>query len=313
MGVTVRLATATADTSLVHRPWRVHWAVTAHELIRLCRWADVIHMNGFRAAVVGAALLARHPVVWTHHEYSFCRPGWGGGAVRIGHLPPMQCWACLRDRGFDAPSARHRMTTTVVRHVSSRLVAEHTTVTRYMKDRLELVAATVVPLGVSANPGGRSEVIATPSNSFRVVYSGRLIPEKGVDVAIRAIALARQHGLDARLEIVGDGPERSVLEGLASRELPPSAVAFMGQLEPDLALARMQSADAVIVPSVWSEPAGYVVIEAMAMGVPVIAAETGGIPEIARGAALPHRAEGTPTHSRMRCWGWQRPLDSGKP
>ncbi len=248
-------------------------------------------MNGFRAAVVGAALLARHPVVWKlHARYSFCPTGLGWWRGQDRPFSPMQCWACLRDRGFDAPSARHRMAATVVRHVSSRLVAEHTTVTRYMKDRLELVAATVVPIGVSANPGGRSEVTATPSDFFRVVYSGRLIPEKGVDVAIRAIARARQNGLDARLEVVGDGPERSVLEGLASRELPPSAVAFTGQLEPDLALARMQSADAVIVPSVWSEPAGYVVIEAMAQGVPVIAAKTGGIPEIARGAALPRRA-----------------------
>ncbi len=47
----------------------------------------------------------------------------------------------------------------------------------------------------------------------------------------------------------------------------------------------MRLADAVIVPSVWSEPAGFVVLEAMAVGVPVVAADAGGIPEVARGAA----------------------------
>jgi glycosyltransferase involved in cell wall biosynthesis len=115
---------------------------------------------------------------------------------------------------------------------------------------------------------------------------GRLIPEKGVDVAIRAISEARRQGSDVRLEIIGDGPERAVLQEQAQLEVPDSACVFVGALKPDLALARMGLGDAVIVPSVWSEPAGFVILEAMALGVPVIATDAGGIPEVARGAAL---------------------------
>jgi glycosyltransferase involved in cell wall biosynthesis len=127
---------------------------------------------------------------------------------------------------------------------------------------------------------------ATDAREFTVAYVGRLIPEKGVDVAIRAIAEARRQGSSVRLEVIGDGPELPVLQELAQRELPDSLCVFVGALNPDLALARMGLADAVIVPSVWSEPAGFVVLEAMALGVPVIATDAGGIPEIARGAAL---------------------------
>jgi glycosyltransferase involved in cell wall biosynthesis len=285
LGVTVRMATATAGTSAVTRSWPIHWAVTTRDLIRLCRWAEVVHMNGFRAAVVGAAWLTRRPVIWTHHEYSFCPTGlgWWRGRDRSFAMP--QCWACLMDRGYGRRAAVRRLTATVARMVSRRLVRVHTTTTQHMKGRLDLTSAVVVPLGV-ALPNGESQVTKTHHSEFTVAYVGRLIPEKGVDVAIRAVAEARRLGSNVRLEVIGDGPERRVLEELARRDLPDSACTFVGSVSRDAAIARMKLADAVIVPSVWSEPAGFVVIEAMASGVPVIATNAGGIPELAGGAAL---------------------------
>jgi glycosyltransferase involved in cell wall biosynthesis len=285
LGVTVRMATASVNTSAVKRPWPIHWAVTARELIRLCRWAEVVHMNGFRAAVVGAAWLTRRPVIWTHHEYSFCPTGLGWWQERDRSFALPQCWACLLDRGYDRRSALRRIAATAARTVSRRLVSAHTTTTEHMKRRLDLASSAVVPLGVTL-PVQEAQAKGPKNSEFTVAYAGRLIPEKGVDVAIRAIAEARRHGSDVRLVVIGDGPERGVLEELAQRELPASACTFLGELNPDLALARMALADAVIVPSVWSEPAGFVVLEAMALGVPVIATEAGGIPEVARGAAL---------------------------
>jgi glycosyltransferase involved in cell wall biosynthesis len=150
---------------------------------------------------------------------------------------------------------------------------------------LDLASATVIPLGTTV-PFEESQPPTTKIREFTVACVGRLIPEKGVDVAIRAVAEARRQGAHVRLEVIGDGPERANLEELARRELPDPAWDFVGALARDRALARMRLADAVIVPSVWSEPAGFVVIEAMALGVPVIAADAGGIPELARGAAL---------------------------
>jgi len=165
------------------------------------------------------------------------------------------------------------------------LVREHTTTTQYMKRRLKLASATVIPLGVTLPLEG-TRAFPAERDGFTVAYLGRLIAEKGVDVAIRAIAEARRQGSNVRLEVVGEGPERSALEDLARRESSANAVVFLGALEPDLALAQLRLADASIVPSVWSEPAGFVVIEAMASGIPVIATDCGGIPELARGAAL---------------------------
>lgn len=283
-GATVRVATAATQAASVDRPWPIYWAVSAREMIRLCRWAEVVHMNGFRASVLGAAWLARRPVVWTHHEYSFCPTGlgWWQGRDRSFALP--QCWECLQDRGYDRPAALRRILATAARIGSRPIVAAHTTTTQFMQRRLNLAAATVIPLGVTVPVEGSTGT--NKNGDFTVIYVGRLIREKGVDVAILAVAEARRQGVTMRLVVVGDGSERRTLEDLARRELPESAWDFVGELTHDRALAQMQLADVVIVPSVWSEPAGFVVIEAMALGVPVVATDAGGIPELARGAAL---------------------------
>ena len=275
LGVTVRLATASGQIPGAERPWAIHWSVTARELIRLCRWADVVHVNGYRAAVIVAARLARRPLVWTHHEYSFCPTGLGWWQGRDRSFSPPQCWACLRDRGFGYRAAVRRIAATGARMASRRLVDAHTTTTHYMRDRLKLASAVVIPLGVTP-PSQLDDASAKKRDGFTVVYAGRLIREKGVDVAIHAIAEARRQGSNVRLEVIGDGPERSALEDLARRELADGVCTFLGSMEPDLVLARMRLADAVIVPSVWSEPAGFVVLEAMAVGVPVVAADAGG-------------------------------------
>ena len=284
--VTVRLATATVRPPELSRPWPIHWDVTFRQLVRLCRWAEVVHMNGFRASVVIAARIAGCPVVWTHHDYSFCPTGLGWWRGEDRSIALGQCWACLRDRGFSRRSAAYRLAATLVRRVAAYQVTEHATATQYMKDRLQLATATVVPLGTPPWIGSASRQAESACHAITLVYFGRLIREKGVDVALRAIALVRLRGLDVRLDVIGDGPDRMSLERLAHDVLPPEAVSFLGQLEPDRTLERVRTADAAIVPSTWSEPAGYSVLEAMAIGVPVIASNSGGIPEVAAGAAL---------------------------
>ena len=299
--VSVRLATASSDPAQVQRPWPIHWEVGSQELLRLSKWADVVHMNGFRAKVVAAAWLAHRPLLWTHHEYSFCPTGlgWWQGQDRAFALP--QCWSCLVDRGYDRRSRVRRIMATWTRMFTRPLVGAHATTTNYMKHRLDLPSATVIPLGLYYPVGAQTAISqrASDSDDFVVVYAGRLIPEKGLDVAIRAIAEARRHGSNMRLEVIGDGPGRPALEDLARRELSNGVCAFLGSMDPDLVLARMRLADAVIVPSVWSEPAGFVVLEAMAVGVPVVAADAGGIPEVARGAATSSQGR-TRAHSHER-------------
>lgn len=111
---------------------------------------------------------------------------------------------------------------------------------------------------------------------FVALAVAHLIPEKGIDVALRAIDLL----LDSSLWIVGDGPERERLERFVVQMGLEKRVHFAGtqyQVEP-----FVQAADCLVCPSLWHEAAGLVNIEALACGVPIVASRIGGIPEIVR-------------------------------
>ncbi|BFU97078.1 MAG: putative Glycosyl transferase group 1 [Nitrospira sp.] len=112
---------------------------------------------------------------------------------------------------------------------------------------------------------------------FVVLVVAHLIPEKGVDTALRALALLPPY---VSLWIAGDGPERGRLEQLAESLNIGERTVFLG-LCSDVC-RYMQAADCLVCPSLWEEAAGLVILEAMASGLPVIASCVGGIPEFVR-------------------------------
>ena len=107
------------------------------------------------------------------------------------------------------------------------------------------------------------------------VYAGRLAPEKGVATLIRAAARA-----EVRLRIVGTGSDESRLRQLAAQS--GGNVEFSGYLSGAKLREVVASARAVVVPSEWYENAPLSVMEAYALGRPVIGARIGGIPELIR-------------------------------
>ena len=111
-----------------------------------------------------------------------------------------------------------------------------------------------------------------------LLFAGALIPEKGVAVALAALRFLRESGVAATLTIAGDGPDRPrLIERSRALDLVGN-VEFLG-LRDDVP-ALMQRYPIVVVPSVWDEAFGLVIIEAMAAGCVVVASRIGGIPEI---------------------------------
>jgi glycosyltransferase involved in cell wall biosynthesis len=108
-------------------------------------------------------------------------------------------------------------------------------------------------------------------------FVGRLVHQKGADLALEAFAKARQRHPRSRLVIVGDGPERRRLEAQAERLALTDSVIFTGWV--DDASSLMPAFDMVVAPSRW-EGFGLVILEAMGRSLPVIASQAGAFPEI---------------------------------
>ena len=113
-----------------------------------------------------------------------------------------------------------------------------------------------------------------PADSLEVVFMGRLVDWKRVDLAIGALA-ALPHLPQVRLTVIGDGPERERLAAIATAAGTGHRVTFAGWREQSEAARMVANADCLILPSVF-ECGGAVVLEAMSIGLPVIATAWGG-------------------------------------
>jgi glycosyltransferase involved in cell wall biosynthesis len=121
----------------------------------------------------------------------------------------------------------------------------------------------------------------TPTKSSpggEVLLAGRLVSEKAVDTAIRAIALVSG---DTRLHIAGDGPVRAEMEALAA-EVAPGRVVFHGRLPKDELHDLLRASCVTVMSSRWYENQPLAVLESLANGVPVVATDLGGTPELVR-------------------------------
>jgi glycosyltransferase involved in cell wall biosynthesis len=121
-----------------------------------------------------------------------------------------------------------------------------------------------------------------------LLYVGRIIPEKGLDKLIKAMPLILSEFPTAKLVIVGPkgdfSGERSQYFSYISHLIKSlkieSSVIYLGSLPNHELVGAYSAADVCIVPSIWNEPFGLVVLEAMACSKPVVAFNVGGIPEI---------------------------------
>ena len=147
------------------------------------------------------------------------------------------------------------------------------------------------PTGVVSHPAGSENAGSgvTPAEArFVVGFAGRLVAEKGVDVLLRACAgmLAG----DWSLRLLGDGPDRGRLEGIAQALGIAGKVRFLGLLPSTEMAGFYRSLNVLVLPSVsrpnWIEQFGRVLIEAMSCEVPVIGSSSGEIPYVIGDAGL---------------------------
>lgn len=124
-----------------------------------------------------------------------------------------------------------------------------------------------------------------PDTPLHILAVGRLVEKKGFAVLVESLAQLVGSGIDARLRIVGEGPERERLASLARRRAVEERLCFAGarsqeQLRDDYGWADVLAVPSVPAPDGDVDGVPVVILEAMALGVPVIASRLSGIPEV---------------------------------
>ena len=270
-------------------PARVVWSGRGYGLVRAAieRFdPDVVHMHNtfplLSPSALWAARRSRAAVVQTLHNFRALCPAatfMRDGKVCedcLGKLPlPGLRHGCYRgSRAATAPlvamTGVHRLLATWARCVDRYIVPSHFARSAYVRagwpeERLEVKFNTVVEPGLRRAGAGDGFVCVS-----------RLSTEKGVDLLLRAWAEAFPRG-GARLTVVGTGDDEAALR---RRAAGLEGVEFVGQFDHAATLRTMSGARAVIVPSRCFEVFPRTVVEAYALGVPVVASRLGSLVEI---------------------------------
>lgn len=190
---------------------------------------------------------------------------------------------CLRGRAWRASLARAHLIAAASTGVTDVLARQG-----FPPDRVRLLYP-----GVRAerfrrqDPAPVREALGLSPDAFHIGYVGRLVPEKGLDLLLKAF-----QGLpaDCHLTIVGDGPEAASLVSLAAHLGLAPRVRWPGRIAHDRLAPYMSAFDVLILPSRtlprWAEQYGQVLVEAMLCGTPVVGSTCGAIPEVIGNAGL---------------------------
>jgi glycosyltransferase involved in cell wall biosynthesis len=151
---------------------------------------------------------------------------------------------------------------------------------------------SVVPCGVDTGVFFPDRAAPATDGPVRLLYVGDLVPPKGVEALVAAAITLAADRHPLRLDLVGDGPLRAGLEARVAAAGAEDAVTFHGARPRAEVADRMRGADALVLPS-HNEGTPVSVMEALTCGIPVVATDVGGIPELvtegANGLLVPPR------------------------
>jgi glycosyltransferase involved in cell wall biosynthesis len=264
----------TADAEPAPEEYPVHWvsrarppgvrhAATVRLLASLARWADVIYTTGMLGRSSLGSFAGRTPFVTkltADPAYERARR-WGiasGSLEEFQRAPGFMSLPLRAHRDLDVRRAAHVVT-------PSAYLRELALGWGVRPDRVTLLPNPAPPLPELAPREQLREQFGITGPTL--AFAGRLTAQKALDLGIEA---ARRAGVE--LLIAGDGPDREALERIGYAR-------FLGPLPRRGVLELFRAADASLLSSAW-ENFPHTVVEALAVGTPVIATRTGGVAEV---------------------------------
>lgn len=240
----VVVTTTPGSEEVVDHPYRVVRCPSPAELLHWTRWCEVFFQANVSLRGLWPLLLVRRPWVVSHHSW-YCRPD--GRIV----------W-------------RDRLKRYLLRYAAASLA---------------------VSQAMAQDLGGSTVTIQNPYRDklFRVLpgvrrtgdllFLGRLVSDKGVDVLLSALSILAREGFDPRLTIVGEGPEAPRLQAHAEALDLTDRIEFLGKRQGPELVEILNRHRLMIVPSRYNEPFGIVALEGIACGCVVVGSKGGGLTE----------------------------------
>ena len=244
MGHEVRIVTQSIGESREQFSFPIIRRPSIAQLFRLLSWCDIFWQNNLSLRTLWPAFLLRKPVVITH-QGSYCR----------------------RPAGFD-----------LVQRIKHAVVNRTTSVaiSKYVASCFK-VSSVVIPNPYDARVFANKSPVAERRGDL--VFVGRVVSEKGLDVLLESIAQLRSQGLHPQLTVVGSGPELAAMQVLADKIDINAQVHFVGSKSGTELAQILNDHKILVVPSRYEEPFGIVALEGIACGCVVVASGGGGLPE----------------------------------
>ena len=225
---------------------------------------DLVHTHnlaGFSSSVWQSIRARRIPLVHTVHDYALLC------ASHTMYRGQRNCSGqCVGCRVLSLPHRAHSRAVDAVVGVSQFALNRHLN-SGYFPNAEPFVFQNGNPAATCPTATPR-----TQSTRLRVGYLGRLAPSKGIEMMLDSLASLTPQ--QCELRVGGSGDEEFVR--LLKRRFAGPGVQFLGHVPSAEFLAQL---DVLVVPSLWHEPFGLVLCEAIGAGVPVVASAVGGIPE----------------------------------
>jgi glycosyltransferase involved in cell wall biosynthesis len=240
-GHQVKVVTQVSAKDSKNFPFEVIRKPTWQKLLNLTRWCDIYFQGCVNLKGVWPLLISPKPWVVTHQTWYRRLDG------RVGFQDYLKRYLTLFATNVSASSA-------LAEHIQG--------------------LSTVVP-----NPY-REEIFYERQQISRdkdLVFLGRLVSDKGVNLLLDALANLKQLGLSPSLTIIGSGPEEPNLRQQVKQLGIVEQVNFAGaKVENDLA-QLLNAHKILVVPSIWEEPFGIVALEGIACGCVIVGSEAGGL------------------------------------
>ena len=223
-------------------PYLVRRHVSPLEFLRWMRWCDVFHQPNVSLRGIWPLLLVWRPWVVTHHSW-YRRPD--------GRI----AW-------------QDRMKRALLRFASASVAVSDALADDVGED------AVVINNAYRDDLFGRRPGVARDED---LVFLGRLVSDKGIDILLAAMGMLESMQLRPRLTIVGEGPERGRLEAQAAALGISARVHFTGVLQGEELVQVLNRHRIMVVPSRYDEPFGIVALEGIACGCVVVGSAGGGL------------------------------------